>query len=255
MLLRRFVHAQRLREQWKMEIQQARHVQQLLIPNRLPQVQGLSIESEYRPAREVGGDFFQILPGDVPGTVLIVVGDVTGKGLQAGMLVALIVGAIRAAIRHSSDPAYILNEVNEQLCERQQTSATCLILRIDPDGRVDLANAGQLPPYLNGDEIKMEGALPLGIIPDAEFSIASFGLVQGHSLILMSDGVVEAQDSHGTLFGFERINAMLRRHATPEEIAKAAQAFGQEDDILVLQIRRDIEQRKELHVEPQVAMR
>ena len=253
MLLRRFVHAQRLKEQWKMEIQQARHVQQVLIPNRLPQVQGLSIESEYRPAREVGGDFFQILPGEVPGTVLIVVGDVTGKGLQAGMLVALIVGAIRAAIRHSSDPAHILKEVNEQLCERQQASATCLILRIDPDGRVFLANAGQLPPYLNGKEIMMEGALPLGIISDAEFSIASFGLVQGHSLILMSDGVVEAQDSHGTLFGFERISEMLRQQATPEEIAKAAQAFGQEDDILVLRIRRDIEQLVELHVEPQVA--
>src|SRR5260370_29003602 len=85
----------------------------------------------------------------------------------------------------------------------------------------------------------MEGALPLGIISDAEFSIASFGLVQGHSLILMSDGVVEAQDSHGTLFGFERISEMLRQQATPEEIAKAAQAFVQEDDILVLRIRRE----------------
>src|SRR5260370_7032641 len=74
MLLRRFVQAQRLKEQWKMEIQQARHVQQVLIPNRLPQVQGLSIESEYRPAREVGGDFFQIPPGEDPATVLLVLG-------------------------------------------------------------------------------------------------------------------------------------------------------------------------------------
>jgi serine phosphatase RsbU (regulator of sigma subunit) len=98
----------------------------------------------------VGGDFFQILPGDIPGRVLIVVGDVTGKGLQAGMLVALIVGAIRAAIHHSSDPSQILSEVNQQLCERQQASATCMILRIDPDGSVIIANAGQLPPYLNG---------------------------------------------------------------------------------------------------------
>jgi hypothetical protein len=253
MLLRRFVEAQRLKEQWKLEIQQARHVQQVLIPNRLPQVQGLKIESEYRPAREVGGDFFQILPGETPGTVLIVVGDVTGKGLQAGMLVALIVGAIRAAIQHSSDPAQILNEVNEQLCERQQASATCLILRIDPDGRVVLANAGQLPPYLNGKEIDMEGALPIGIISGAEFSIASFDLEQGDSLILMSDGIVEAQDPRGTLFGFERLNEMLRQQATPEEIAEAAQGFGQEDDILVLQVRRDAEQHIELHVEPQHA--
>ena len=121
MLLRRFIMAQALKEQWKMEIQQAQEVQQLLIPHELPEVTGISIESEYRPAREVGGDFFQILPLETPGSVLIVVGDVTGKGMQAGMLVALIVGAIRAA-RTSTAPtparASFL-EVNEQLCERQ----------------------------------------------------------------------------------------------------------------------------------------
>ena len=101
---RRFIHSQVLKEQWKMEIQQAQEVQQLLIPAELPEVTGLSIDSEYRPAREVGGDFFQILPLETPGTVLIVVGDVTGKGMQAGMLVALIVGAIRGAVQHSADP-------------------------------------------------------------------------------------------------------------------------------------------------------
>ena len=181
-------------------------------------------------------------------------GDVTGKGLQAGMLVALIIGAIRATIQHSSDPAQILREVNEQLCERQEASATCLILRIDPNGNVILANAGQLPPYLNGRAIEMEGALPLGITSDAEFSITSFRLEQGDSLILMSDGIVEAQDSHGTLLGFERTDELLRHHATPADIAKAAQAFGQEDDILVLQIQGNAEQRVELNVEPQSAM-
>jgi hypothetical protein len=253
MLLRRFVQSQRMKEQWKMEIQQARHVQQVLIPNELPQVQGLSIQSEYRPAREVGGDFFQILPGKIPGSALIVIGDVTGKGLQAGMLVALIVGAIRAAIRHSSDPAHILNEVNEQLCERQQASATCLILRIDPDGKVLLANAGQLPPYLNGKEIQMEGAIPIGIVSEAEFSIISFVLKPEDSLTLMSDGIVEATDENGTLFGFERVDEMLRQQATPADIARAAQAFGQEDDILVLRVQRDVEQRLEPYMEPQLA--
>jgi hypothetical protein len=240
MLLTRFVRAERLKEQWRMEIQQARHVQHVLIPNCLPQVQGLRIDSEYRPAREVGGDFFQILPGEIPGTVLIVVGDVTGKGLQAGMLVALIVGAIRAATKYSSDPARILNEVNEQLCEREHASATCLILRIDADGSVTLANAGHLPPYLNGREITMEGALPVGIISGSDFAIASFHLERGDSLILMSDGIAEAQDSHGVLFGFERINEMLHQRATPKEIAEAAESFGQEDDILVMQVRRNM---------------
>ncbi len=240
MLLRRFIMAQTLKEQWKMEIQQAQEVQQLLIPHELPEVTGITIESEYRPAREVGGDFFQILPLETPGSVLIVVGDVTGKGMQAGMLVALIVGAIRGAVQHSTDPARILHEVNEQLCERQHAIATCLILRIDPDGTGIIANAGQLAPYLNGSEIEMEGAFPIGIVPDGEFAITSFALQEGDSLFLMSDGVVEATDPQGALFGFERVAELLGRRATSEEIAKAAQDFGQEDDILVLQVRRSL---------------
>jgi Stage II sporulation protein E (SpoIIE)/Beta-galactosidase jelly roll domain len=239
MLLRRFIQAQALKEVWKMEIQQAQQVQQVLIPHELPQVAGLTIESEYRPAREVGGDFFQILPGQTPGAVLIVVGDVTGKGMQAGMLVALIVGAIRASAQHSSDPAQILLEVNQQLCERQQAIATCLILRIDAEGQVLIANAGQLPPYLNGQEIAMEGAFPIGIIPEADFSITSFVLQQGDSLFLMSDGVVEAQGEDGALFGFDRVSELLQQKASSKTIATAAQDFGQEDDILVLQVRRN----------------
>jgi hypothetical protein len=239
MLLRRFIMAQRLKEQWKMEIQQAQEVQQLLIPAELPEVIGITIESEYRPAREVGGDFFQILPLETPGTVLIVVGDVTGKGMQAGMLVALIVGAIRGALMHSTDPAQILKEVNEQLCERQHAIATCLILRIDPDGTGTIANAGQLSPCLNGVEIEMEGAFPIGIVPDGDVSITSFALKEGDQLFLMSDGVVEATAPDGELFGFERISEMLQRRASSTEIAVAAQQFGQEDDILVVQVYRN----------------
>ena len=240
MLLIRFFLSQRQKELWKLEIQQAQHVQQILIPNKLPQIPGFTIDSEYRPAREVGGDFFQVLPGDQPGSVLIVVGDVTGKGMQAGMLVAVIVGAIRAAALHSSDPVKMMHEVNLQLCERQHASATCQILYIDATGHATLANAGQLPPYLNGKEMEMEGALPLGTIPEAESSVTYFLMNQGDSLILMSDGIVEAQDAKGNLLGFDRINELLQVSTTAEQIAKAAQDFGQEDDILVLQVRRDL---------------
>jgi Stage II sporulation protein E (SpoIIE) len=239
MLLIRFFLSQRQKEQWKLEIQQAQHVQQILIPNNLPRFPGFTIDSEYRPAREVGGDFFQVLPGDLPGSVLIVVGDVTGKGMQAGMLVAVIVGALRAAALHSSDPVQLLHEVNVQLCERQHASATCQILYIDPMGHATLANAGQLPPYLNGKEMEIEGALPLGTIPDADHSVTTFTLHPGDSLILMSDGIVEAQDARGNLFGFDRISQLLQKRTTAADIATAAQDFGQEDDILVLQVRRN----------------
>ena len=239
MLLNRFFQSQRQKEIWKLEIQQAQQVQQILIPNKLPEIPGFTIDSEYRPAREVGGDFFQVLPGDLPGSVLIVVGDVTGKGMQAGMLVAVIVGALRAAALHSSDPVQMMHEVNVQLCERQHASATCQILYIDANGYATLANAGQLPPYLNGKEMEMEGALPLGTIPDADHSVTTFTLHPGDSLILMSDGIVEAQDAHGNLFGFDRISELLQKRTTAADIATAAQNFGQEDDILVLQVRRN----------------
>ena len=239
MLLNRFFLSQRQKEVWKLEIQQAQHVQQILIPNKLPEIPGFTIDSEYRPAREVGGDFFQVLPGDLPGSVLIVVGDVTGKGMQAGMLVAVIVGAMRAAALHSSDPVQMMHEVNVQLCERQHASATCQILHIDADGNATLANAGQLPPYLNGKEMEMEGALPLGTIAEAEHSVTTFTLHPGDSIILMSDGIVEAQDAHGNLLGFDRITELLQGSPTAADIATAAQNFGQEDDILVLQVRRN----------------
>jgi hypothetical protein len=253
MLSRRFLHSQRKQEQWRLEIKQAQHVQQVLIPEKSSTIAGLSIESEYRPAREVGGDFFQIIPGENDGSVLIVVGDVTGKGLQAGMLVALIVGAIRSTVQHDSDPLNVLNSLNTELCEREHASATCLMLRIAADGMVTLANAGHLPPYLNGHEMLMEGSLPLGIVAGTEFPVMYFKLKMGDTLMLMSDGIAEAQNEHGLLFGFERIDQMLSCPITAAELAIAAQNFGQEDDILVLRIERSSEPKTISHVEPVMA--
>jgi hypothetical protein len=238
MLLRRFVYTQRMQEQWKLEILQAKQIQQVLIPEDLPHVPGLTIESEYRPAREVGGDFFQIIPHASDGSVLIVAGDVTGKGLQAGMLVALIVGAIRNQVAGTADPLSMLQSLNRTLCGRGHNFATCLALRIQSDGRVALANAGHLPPYLNGHELPMEGALPLGMIPDADFPVLRFHLAPGDRLMLMSDGIAEAQDESGQLFGFERIQELLKSPVTAAEVATAAQTFGQEDDISVLAVTR-----------------
>jgi hypothetical protein len=249
MLLARFITAQRAKEQWKLEIAQARHIQQVLIPNKLPQLNDLHIDSEYRPAREVGGDFFQIVPNAKDGTSLIAFGDVTGKGLQAGMLVALIIGAIRSAADHDNSPQRILEALNEQLCERESASATCMVLRFTPGGSVELANAGQLPPYLNGVEMMIEGALPLGTLSGMDFPVTSFMLEPGDSLLIMSDGIVEAQNEHGELFGFERLEEMLRNPTTTADIATAAQKFGQTDDILVLRVERNAAQAA-LHAPP-----
>jgi hypothetical protein len=117
-LLGRFRNSQRRQAAMEEDVQQAQQVQQVLIPEQLPQVSGLTIESEYRPAREVGGDFFQILPHATDGSVLVVVGDVTGKGLQAGMLVALIVGAIRSTAETSAGALSMIEALNRRLCGR-----------------------------------------------------------------------------------------------------------------------------------------
>ena len=238
MLSRRFLNSQRRQVRLGWEVEQAREVQRVLIPATLPQVPGLTIESEYRPAREVGGDFFQIISDDADGSVLLVFGDVTGKGLCAGMLVALIVGIIQTAARSNSDPSAVLSAINEHLYGRAGASATCLAMRIARDGQVKLANAGQLPPYWNGKELEMEGALPLGTIPGVEYALLRLELSIGDTLMLMSDGVAEAQNEQGQLFGFDRIDQLLRTPITAAELATAAQNFGQEDDILVLRVER-----------------
>ncbi len=237
---RRFLKAQQQKVQWRLEVEQASELQQVIIPRVLPQLSGLQIQSEYRPSRDVGGDFFQIIPHDRDGSVLVVVGDVTGKGLRAGMLVALLVGAIDTAAKDDPHPASLLCTINERLCERGYATATCLVMKIAADGFLSIANAGHLPPYLNGRELEMEGALPLGTLSGMEYSLFEYELDDGDTLMLMTDGVVEAQDEHGTLFGFERIGALVAGHASATEIADAAQKFGQEDDILVLRVERTV---------------
>lgn len=215
------------------EMAAARNVQQYLIPEHLPETPGLTIASEYLPAREVGGDFFQVLP-QADDSVLIVVGDVAGKGMEAGMLATLIVGSIRTAAEFTTDPARILSLLNKRLQGRGLV--TCLALRIEPDGAATLANAGHLPPYLNGQEMNIEGSLPLGAIAGIEFPALHFQLRANDQLMLMTDGIAEAQNAQGQLFGFDRIGDLLRNGTAAAALAAAAQAFGQQDDITVLTV-------------------
>lgn len=236
--LRRLILSLRRQREMALDVDQAREVQRVLIPEELPRVPGWTIESEYRPAREVGGDFFQIIPLASSGSVLIVIGDVAGKGLQAGMLVALIVGTVRTMADVDPDPLHVLETLNRRLCGRGQAHATCLVLRVDEEGAATLANAGHLPPYLNGEELPMEGAVPLGMDTAAEFSVKRFRLEPNDRLLFLSDGVAEAQDEQGHLFGFERAQAMS--HEPARAVAEAAQQFGQQDDISVLSIQRTV---------------
>jgi Stage II sporulation protein E (SpoIIE) len=238
LLLRRLRQSVRAQRVMAFDVKQAQEVQQVILPEAYTTLPGLVIESEYRPAREVGGDFFQIIPNRADGSLLIVAGDVTGKGLKAGMLVALLVGAIRTITELISDPLIILQTLNRRLIGRGEAHATCLALHIAEDGEITLANAGHMPPYLNGEPVAMEGALPLGMIEGAEFSVMRFRLAEGDQLVLVSDGVAEATDADGQLFGFERVHELMRKGKSASEVAGAAQRFGQEDDISVITVTR-----------------
>jgi serine phosphatase RsbU (regulator of sigma subunit) len=238
LLLQRLLRAVLRQRSLDLDVKQAQEVQRVILPEPITTLPGLAIESEYRPAREVGGDFFQILPQSSNDSILIVAGDVAGKGLQAGMLVALLIGAIRTSAQVDPDPLAVLKVLNQRLCGRSHAAATCLALRIASDGEAVLANAGHLPPYLNGVPLEVEGSLPLGMIEDAEFSVLPFRFIEGDHLLLMSDGIAEATDLNGNLFGFDRILDLLRNSPTAAAIANAAQSFGQEDDISVISIIR-----------------
>jgi hypothetical protein len=233
-----FIRQQRENGRIVDDLKQAAEVQQVILPESHLIFPNLTIETEYRPAREVGGDFFQIIPHATDGSLLIVAGDVTGKGLQAGMTVALLVGAIRSSAETNPDPLSILEALNRRLLGRKSAQATCLALSIAPDGQVTLANAGHLPPYLNGTPVDMEGALPLGMIDGADFSLTHFHLKPTDNLVLISDGILEATDQKGQLFGFDRIQQLLQQNTPIATLADQAQHFGQEDDISLVSLTR-----------------
>ncbi len=235
-LVRRFSLARQQETRLAKEMEAARSIQSLLFPSEMPDTPRFAVESVYLPAYEVGGDFFQILPYPDDGSLLIVAGDVTGKGLQAGMLVALLVGAIRSTAETSTNPLTILQALNRRLLGRENAQATCLALRISANGTTTLGNAGHLPPYLNGEPLELQGALPLGMMEGAEFSTVDFSLSAGDRLVFLSDGIAEATDSRGQLFGFDRIHELLKTKKSAADVAAAAQAFGQEDDISVISI-------------------
>jgi hypothetical protein len=231
----RFTRVSREQARSAAKLDAAREMQQRLVPLFLPAVPDCQIEAAYRPAEEVGGDFYQVVAQPEDST-LIVIGDVSGKGLKAAMTGALALGALRALAAEDLGPAAVLTRLNQHLLSTQESGfVTCLCVQIARDGAITLANAGHLPPYRNGDEIPLEPSLPLGVTADSEYCETSLTLAPGDTLTLLSDGVIEATSRSGELFGFERTRQLSRQSA--EQIAAAALAFGQQDDITVLTLR------------------
>jgi sigma-B regulation protein RsbU (phosphoserine phosphatase) len=219
------------------ELEAARVVQHVLIPEEIPAVPGFAFQSVYKPAGEVGGDFFQIAPIE-SGGALVIIGDVSGKGMPAAMTVSLLVGTFPTLAHYTQSPAEILTAMNVRMLARSHGGfTTCLVLRADPDGLLTLASAGHLAPYLAGKELALENGLPLGLAAGSTYLESTFHLAPGEQLTLLTDGVVEAHGKTGALFGFERTAAISSQSAG--QIAETAELFGQDDDITVLTLMRE----------------
>ncbi len=210
----------------------ARRMQEQLLAGSERNPAGFAIETVYRPAREVGGDFYRTVALE-DGSLVVIVGDVSGKGLDAAMLVAVVLGSVANETHRS--PASLLEYLNHAVMGRTAGGfITACCARFYPDGRIVFANAGQIAPYVEGREVELESGLPLGISAEAVYTETE--ITTDAVVTFLSDGVVEARDAKGELLGFERMAALTNKSA--EEIAEAAQSWGQEDDITVLTVTR-----------------
>jgi hypothetical protein len=224
------------------ELQSAQELQRVLVPEVLPALEGYAVTSAYQPAQQVGGDFFQLI-AQSDGSALLVIGDVSGKGLKAAMTVSLIVGAIRTLAESVDDPAEILARLNRRMHGRLRHGfVTCLALRLDTEGGCVLANAGHCPPFLNDQEMALANALPLGLVPSASYETTAIQLGAGDRLTLYTDGLLEARNPARSgsreIFGFTRLRELISTRPDARKAVDAAVAFGQDDDITVLTLTR-----------------
>jgi serine phosphatase RsbU (regulator of sigma subunit) len=210
----------------------ARRMQEQLLGTSVASPAGFEVTAVYRPAQEVGGDFYRTeLLED--GSLLVVLGDVSGKGLDAALLVAAVLGGL--ATERERGPSLLLEDLNRAVMGRTGGGfITACCARFYPNGRALIANAGHISPYLAGRELQLENGFPLGILAQASYSETE--IQTSGTVTFLSDGVVEARDAKGELLGFERMAALTTRPAN--EIADAAQRWGQDDDITVLTVVR-----------------
>jgi serine phosphatase RsbU (regulator of sigma subunit)/anti-sigma regulatory factor (Ser/Thr protein kinase) len=245
----------RSRERLDQELAVARLIQQNFLPRALPEAPGWSVAADYRPAREVGGDFYDFI--DLPGGRLgIVVGDVTDKGVPAALVMAATRSVLRASAQRLVEPGAVLVRVNEHLVPDipQNMFVTCLygVLELDT-GRLVFANAGHNLPVLAADgtvtELLARG-MPLGLMPGMTYEETEAMLDPGAHLLLYSDGVTEAHDADREMFGGGRLSAVMAQAGASDGgtlLRTLLEALGdfagsaseQEDDITLVALRRD----------------
>jgi len=240
------------RQRFEQELEVARLIQQNFLPKQLPELPGWQVSAYYRPAREVGGDFYDVIP--LPGgRVGFVVGDVTDKGVPAALVMAATRSLLRASAQRLVEPGAVLEAVNEHLVPDmpEKMFVTCLYGVLEPGtGRFRFANAGHDLPYVKTAEGSLElraRGMPLGLMTGMAYEENETVLLPGQSMLLHSDGVVEAHSPTGTMFGFPRLKEAvatypgggelidrvltdLREHTGPDA--------DQEDDITMVTVSR-----------------
>jgi serine phosphatase RsbU (regulator of sigma subunit) len=244
----------RERERVEQELQVARSIQQASLPEEVPTLEGWQISPFYQPAREVGGDFydFHFLS---EGRLGLVVGDATGKGVPAALVMSTTLGMLQAVSQtlDSSSPGEVLEQVNETLVARIPANmfVTCFYAILEPEsGTLSYANAGHDLPYLRrvggeAEELRARG-MPLGLMPGMGYEHKEIVLEEGEAALFYSDGLVEAHDPKGEMFGFPRLRALVAKHGEERSLGDSlleqlhsfvGEGWEQEDDITLLTLR------------------
>jgi predicted ester cyclase len=240
------------RERVEQELEVARSIQQASLPKEVPQLEGWQVAPFYQPAREVGGDFydFHLLS---EGRLGLAVGDATGKGVPAALVMSTTCGMLRLAAQSYSSPGQMLQRVNEALFPYIPANmfVTCFYAILDPNSAsLSYANAGHDLPYVRcgGDceELRARG-MPLGLMPQMSYEEKDVTLEAGDGVLLYSDGLVEAHDPKREMFGFPRLQRLVTEHNEQRSLvdflmeelhAFVGEGWEQEDDITLLTLRR-----------------
>jgi serine phosphatase RsbU (regulator of sigma subunit) len=243
------------RERVEQELRVARRIQHASLPEKVPTLEGWQISPYYQPAREVGGDFYDFHHLS-EGRLGVVVGDATGKGVPAALVMSTTCGMLQLAAQAlgSSSPGEVLAQINESLVARIPSNmfVTCFYAILDPkSGNLTYANAGHDLPYLrrrcgDAEELRARG-MPFGLMPGMGYEEDEIVLGEGDAALFYSDGLVEAHDPKGEMFGFPRLRALVAQHGEERALAEllleelysfVGEGWEQEDDITLLTLRR-----------------
>jgi len=243
----------RERERVEQELQVARRIQEALLPNELPRLDGWNITPHYQPAREVGGDFYDFLPLR-NGRLGLIIGDVSGKGVAAALVMANTQSVLRAVSQRDPTPGQLLAEANEVLSAYipPKMFVTCFCGVLDPEsGRLAYANAGHnLPCWRHeslANELRATG-MPLGLMPGMSYEEKEALLLPGDSILFYTDGVVEAHNPKRGMFGYPRLLSLMTERSAGaqgltahvmEALARfTGEGSEQEDDITLVTLER-----------------